>query len=227
MKRLASGVAPVSTVAVFLVSVMAVTPPVFTFVAGPRAASAVSTVTMPAAPPSAVTPPTAAPAPVTAGACAPTAMAVAVPPAATVTEAPPMNTGAPPAVAGAPSPPAVAVGAPPPPPAMGAPLSVGALPVPHLLPAVPAPHLFPPSLPAFLPVPSSPLLGCFVFARNLGMHVRFGRPFLFALNCLHSVHLAKKPQHHNTIRIRGLLTRYRASLTLRACRSCGFTTALL
>lgn len=230
MRLPSSGVAPVSTVAVPPVSstIMAVTPPVSTLSAGPRAAPTVSMVTVPAAPPSAVTPSAAAPTPVPAGARAPAAMAVAAPPAAPAAEAPPVTTGAPPAVAGAPSPPAVAVGAPPPAPAVGAPLSMGA--APSLLPAVPAPHhLFPPSLSVFLPVLSSPsLLCCSVFAQNLGVHAGFGQLLLFALSCLHSIHPAQDAQHDIiATRIRGLITHFRASLVLRAWRSRGFPTALL
>lgn len=230
MRLASSGVAPVPTVAVSPVSstAMAVTPPVPAFIAAPGAASAVSVVAIPAAPPSAVTPPAAAPAPVLAGARAPAAMAVAVPPAAVMTAAPPVATGAPPTVAGAPSPPAVAAGAPPPPLAIGAPLSVGA--VPRLLPAVPVPHrLVLSSLPVFLPViPSPPLFSCSVFPQNLGAHIRFGHLLLFALHCFDSIRPAQDSQHHIiAARIRGLLTRNRASLILHARRSCSFTAALL
>lgn len=148
--------APVSTVAVSLVPVMAGTPPVSTLVAGPGAASDVSTVTVPAAPLAAVAPPTAAAAPVPAGACAPAV-------------APPTTTRAPPPLAGAPPPPAVAVRALPPSSAVGAPLSVGVVAVPRLLPTVPTPHhLFLPSLPVLLRVLlHSPLLRCSFFAQPL------------------------------------------------------------
>lgn len=154
-----SGVTPVSTCAVSPVfsTVPTLTPPVFTFIAAPGAASAVSSVAMPVAPSPAVTPPTAAPAPVPAGARAPAVVAVAAPPAAVVTGAPPVTAGAPLVMAGAPSPPAVAMRASLPAPALGTPLSVGAVPpVSRPLQAVFAPHrVFPPLLPVFLLVCSS------------------------------------------------------------------------